>query len=149
MYHLFWQEGDDIIAYRLRTLLTGSKNSSCLATQTLKKHSNKVAEITPALMETTKKLIESLYMDDSTLNEDDEDSAVETYYKARKICKAGGFELIKWESNSPALISSILTEDLVKTEMGLAGVISKAQKCWVFLTSLTYPCVSLTCFFIP
>ena len=38
MYNLLWQEEGEIIAYRLQTLLTGSKDASFLATQTLKKH---------------------------------------------------------------------------------------------------------------
>ena len=66
-------------------------------------------------------------MDDSTVNEDNEESAIETYHKARKIFKAGGFELIKWASNSPKLISAI-PKDLAETEEGPDGVISKAQK---------------------
>ena len=76
MYNLLWQEEEKIIAYRLRTLLTGSKDASFLATQTLKKHLNKIAETAPMLKETCEKLIESLHMDNSTLNEDDEESAV-------------------------------------------------------------------------
>ena len=76
-------------------LLTGSKDASFLATQTLKRQFNKVAENTPSLNETCKKLAESLYMDDSTINEDDESSAIETYHKARQIFKAGEFELPK------------------------------------------------------
>ena len=79
-------------------------------------------------MDTCKQLIESLYMDNSTSNQDEEDSAVETYHKDRKITKVGGFELIDWVSNCPALISRILTEDLAETEMGPAGDISKPQK---------------------
>jgi len=47
------------------------------------------------LKETCEKLIESLYMDDSTLNEDDKDSAVENYRKAPKIFMVGSFKLIK------------------------------------------------------
>ena len=78
--YLPWQQEDNIIAYRLRTLLTGSKDASFLATQTLKKHLNKVAENTPSLKETCKKLIESLYMDDSTINEDTENATIETYH---------------------------------------------------------------------
>ena len=39
-----------------------------------------------------------------------------------------GFELIKWASNSPKLISAIPKEDLAETEEGPDGVISKAQK---------------------
>ena len=125
-----------IVAYRLRTLLTGSKDASLLATQTLKKHLHKIAETNPTLKRTCEKLIESLYMDDSTVNEDNEESAIETYHKARKIFKAGGFELIKWASNSPKLIRDIPKEDLAETEEGPDGVISKAQKCLASHTSL-------------
>ena len=67
-------------------------------------------------------------MDDLTLNEDDEDLAVETHHKARKTFNAGGFELINWASNSPTLIGNIPAEDLVETERGPAGAISKPQK---------------------
>ena len=83
------------IAYRLQTLLTGPKDASFLATQTLKKHLKEIAETVPMLKETYEKLIESLYMDDSTLNKDEEQSAAELYHTARKIFKIGGFELVK------------------------------------------------------
>ena len=75
-------------------------------------------------------------MDDSTLNENDEDSEVETYHKARKIFKARGFELIRWASNNPTLISSIPTEDLAETELGPTEATGKPQKCSVCLTYL-------------
>ena len=87
-----------------------------------------MAENTPSLKETCKKPVESLYMDDSTINEDDESSAIETYHKDPQIFKAGGFETVKWDSNSPTLISKILEEDLAETEVGPSGIINEPQK---------------------
>ena len=57
MYNLIWQQGDDIVAYQLRKLLTGSKTASFLASQTLKRHFNTVPQNTPSLKETCKKLV--------------------------------------------------------------------------------------------
>ena len=106
------QEYDKVVAYRLRTISTGQKDTSFLATQTLKKNLVKIAVNSTELQKICEKLSYSLYIDDLTLNEDSEEVAFIIYNNGRKVFEAGGSELIKCARNSLALIEHVVKQYL-------------------------------------
>ena len=57
--------------------------------------------------------LNSLYVDDYVSTFESQEEAFESYKKLKSCFKEGGFNMTKWESNSPDLVEDIAQESLV------------------------------------
>nr|XP_037877020.1 uncharacterized protein LOC119630728 [Bombyx mori] len=94
--------------YRLRTVTFGVKSSPYLALRTIKQLAQDEAEwfklASPVLLN-------DVFVDDVVSGEDSEVSALALQQELIGICRAAGFELRKWHSNSPALLAAVLPSE--------------------------------------
>ena len=87
----------EIVQCRFNHLVFGLRSSPSILGATIKHHLELYRRSEPKLV----KLIEkSLYIDDRLSGELNEDNAYEIYKKSKKMMAEGGFNLIKWKTNS-------------------------------------------------
>ena len=88
------------VVYRFCRVVFGVTSSPFLLNATIKQHLQKYANGNPELV---KALLNSLYVDDMTSGESTVERRFDLFVNSRKIMAEGGFNLRKWQSNSPQL----------------------------------------------
>ena len=88
------------VVYRFCRVVFGVTSSQFLLNATKKQHLQKYANGNPELV---KALLNSLYVDDMTSGESTVERGFDLFVNSRKIMAEGGFNLRKWQSNSPQL----------------------------------------------
>ena len=88
------------VVYRFCRVVFGVTSSPFLLNATIKQHLQKYANGNPELV---KALLNSLYADDMTSGESTVERGFDLFVNSRKIMAEGGFNLRKWQSNSPQL----------------------------------------------
>ena len=94
----------EIVEYRFNRLVFGLRPSPSILGETIAHHLNLFKQSEPEMFELLSK---SLYVDDLLTGEDNDERAFTVYQKSKKIMASGGFNLRKWNSNSPTLLKSI------------------------------------------
>ena len=88
------------VVYRFCSVVFGVTSSPFLLNATIKQHLQKYANGNPELV---KALLNSLNVDDMTSGESTVERGFDLFVNSRKITAEGGFNLQKWQSNSPQL----------------------------------------------
>ena len=88
------------VVYRFCSVVFGVTSSPFLLNATIKQHLQKYANGNPELV---KALLNSLNVDDMTSGESTVERGFDLFVNSRKIMAEGGFNLQKWQSNSPQL----------------------------------------------
>ena len=88
----------EIVVYRFCRLVFGLKPSPAILGATIKRHLLNCSESEP---EVIKVLGNDLYVDDLATGTDSEDEAVSLFKSAKSVMSKGGFNLRKWNCNSP------------------------------------------------
>ena len=100
-FHRFlWRDFNSKIApktYCMTRLIFGDVSSLFEAIATVQHHAEVNKESFPKASETIK---ENMYVDDCLPGAEDNESAFQLYKESTAIMKSGGFELVKWASNS-------------------------------------------------
>lgn len=95
--------------YYLQTVTYGVSSSPYLALRTLQELA---CQEKHSLPKAATALQDQFYIDDGILGSHDLDSALSLQSELIELMKRGGFELSKWASNHPALLSNISTCDI-------------------------------------
>ena len=88
----------EVVVYRFCRLVFGLKPSPAILGAAIKHHLSKYSTSKP---ETTKVLENDLYVDDLATGTGSEDNTMRLYKSAKEVMNQGGFNLRKWNSNSP------------------------------------------------
>lgn len=96
---------DPIAAYTLNTVTFGLKPSPWLALCTIKQLTLEEAKTYPLAATVVDR---DIYMDDLATSLSDEDEAHTLSSQLKEMFNSGGFELVKWCSNSLSLLEHIL-----------------------------------------
>ena len=90
--------------YRFRRIVFGVTSSPFILNATLKHHLENYEQVD---LEIITKLLNSLYADDINTGGYSENEVVRMYQVSKAIMKDGGFNLRKWQSNSPRVMQDI------------------------------------------
>ena len=104
------EENPGLMLYRFFRVVFGVNASPFLLNATLKYHISQY-EADPGLVQN---LLNSFYVDDLVTGERGVEECVSLYQKSKKCLLEGGFNLLKWISNSPKLLE-LICEDQVGT----------------------------------
>ena len=113
----------DIVVYRYTTVVFGNTSSPFSLGIVLQKHLEQFES------DTASDLNDKLYMDNLVTGVDTEQQALNYYYTARAIMKAGGFNLRQWLSNSDDLnrITEIEGTQTKSTTVSVLGQLWNAE----------------------
>ena len=94
-----WYDTNDlkIVIYRFLRVVIGLTSSSFLLNSTIRHHFSKYIQSERKFIE---KLLEDLYVDDTTSGTKSIEECKEFYVKAKTMMAEAGFDLIKWKTNS-------------------------------------------------
>ena len=109
MLRFLWFDDPDrdrpkIAQFRFNRLLFGLRPSPSILGATIAHHLRLYKQSEPEMAALLKK---SLYVDDLLSGAGDDEKALEIYHKSKRIMAGGGFNLRKWNSNSPNVMSEI------------------------------------------
>lgn len=94
----------EISYFKFTPLVFGLRPSPAILGSVITHHLRKYQEQYPNLVQST---LDSLYVDDLIGGVDSGEQGFHLYQKAQEIMTAGGFNLRKWNSNSPELMEQI------------------------------------------
>ena len=123
-------EHPNIMQYRFCRLVFGLTSSLAILSSVLMHHLTQQKD-PKSLVHVL--LAESLYVDDFVAGAMNDEEAFEIYHKARQIMKAAGFNLRKWNTNSPTLkikIESELRGALGNGDTHLVAELKILGLCW-------------------
>ena len=108
-FRFLWFDSPDwdrpkIAQFRLNSLLFGLWPSPLILGGTIAHHLSLYKQSEPDMQRFSKK---SLNVDDLLSGAGDDGKALEIYHKSKRIMGDGGFNLRKWNSNSPNVMSEI------------------------------------------
>ncbi len=112
---LWWPEGDltqPLVEYRMVVHLFGATSSPSCASYALRRTAEDARHEVPQELVDT--VLHNFYVDDYLNSVSTETHAIVLAEQLRNLCSRGGFRLIKWISNSRAVLSSIPIEDRAK-----------------------------------
>lgn len=95
---------DPLLIYELNTVVFGLNSSPYLALRTIHQLASDEAESYP---EASKAVLRDMYMDDYVTSVSKIVDAKILFQQMVGLFKAGGFELVKWSSNSSELLSEV------------------------------------------
>ena len=109
MLRFLWFDDPDrdrpkIVQFRFNRLLFGLRPSPSILGATIAHHLRFYKQSEPEMAALLEK---SLYVDDLLSGAGDDEKALEIYHKSKRIMAGEGFNLRKWNSNSPNLMSEI------------------------------------------
>lgn len=109
MVHFLWfdkpeQDRPKMVQFRFNRLLFGLRPSPSILGATIAHHLSLYKQSEP---EMTALLEKSLYVDDLLSGAGNDEKTLEIYHKSKRIMADGGFDLRKWNSNSPKVMSEI------------------------------------------
>ena len=109
MLRFLWFDDPDrdrpkIAQFRFNRLLFGLRPSPSILGATIAHHLRLYKQSEPEMAALLEK---SLYVDDLLSGAGDDEKALEIYHKSKRIMAGGGFNLRKWNSNSPNVMSEI------------------------------------------
>lgn len=117
---------DEIKTYEMRVVAFGIRSSPYLALRTVKQLVTEEGERYPLAAEFVSR---DLYMDDYCCSIDSDTEAIQLYYESVDLFKSGGFDIVKWSSNTDLVLQNIpvekrLTGDAVvfKSETKILGI---------------------------
>ncbi|KMQ86040.1 hypothetical protein RF55_15095 [Lasius niger] len=110
LQRIFWRSDikAEMSEFRLNTVTYGLACAPFLAVRTLQQLARDEAERFPL---GSSVLLQDVYVDDVLTGADTIEEAMDTQDQLIGLCKAGGFPLKKWASNSAELVSNIPAED--------------------------------------
>jgi len=112
---LWWPQGDTDdapVEYRMTVHLFGAVSSPSIANFALRKTAQDNASNFPP--EVTNTIMEHFYVDDCLKSMPTELEAIELISNLTEVCHRGGFHLLKWISNSRAVLDAVPQEDRAK-----------------------------------
>ena len=147
MLHFLWfdnpeQDRPRIAQFRFNRLLFGLRPSPSILGATITHHLSLYRQSKPEMAALLEK---SLYVYDLLSGAENNEKTLEIYHKSRRIMADGGFNLRKWNSNSPKVLSEIsnaerLHEDsTVKNKSRSDITIEDDQSCAKTTTGLDNP----------
>ncbi|XP_062713665.1 uncharacterized protein LOC134290523 [Aedes albopictus] len=95
---------DELKTYRLKTVTYGTAPAPYLATRVLNQLAEDEADKYPLA---APKVGKCFYVDDYFSGDDNEQRLVETNHQLIELLRSGGFNMRKWSSNSPTVLSQI------------------------------------------
>ncbi|KAK9501316.1 hypothetical protein O3M35_012053 [Rhynocoris fuscipes] len=95
---------EPIEVYELTTVAFGVKSSPFLAIRTLHELVHWEGHKYPLA---SKAILENFYVDDIACSVENEETALSLYHQLLEILKSGGFDLVKWSSNSTKFLDAI------------------------------------------
>nr|XP_049702858.1 uncharacterized protein LOC126055941 [Helicoverpa armigera] len=98
-----FNENEPLLTFAFNRLPFGLKSSPFIAMRTVRQ----LASDSPHYPEAAKVAETSLYMDDLVYSVNNEENAIRISHDLIKMFKSGDFDLVKWCSNSPALLNSL------------------------------------------
>ena len=111
-----------IMTYRFTRVVIGVTASPFLLSGTIKHHIEKYHEEDPEFVH---KFLSSIYVDDLSSGDEDDNAAYELYIKSKQRLSEGGFNLRKFLSNSPILLQRIQqNEDTVAISQSTTYVVN-------------------------
>ena len=121
VHRFLWRDFDTKIepkTYCMTRLTFGDVSSPFEAIATVQHHTEVNKESFPKASETIK---ENMYVDDCLTGAEDNESVFQLYQEATGMMKSGGFELVKWASNSKEVLVRIpqdqrATKNVIETE---------------------------------
>ena len=116
LHRFLWRpHPEGVVQYYCMNRLTfGITSSPYLAVRTLQQVAEDHGKQAPIA---SHHILNSMYVDDLMAGADTVDEAVELFNQMRSVLKMGGFDLKKWRSSSPGVISEIPGELLEEVPM--------------------------------
>lgn len=107
---ILWRPSQDqpISTYRLTTVTFGVSAAPYLALRTLRQLAYDEGEKYPLAR---RAILSDVFVDDAVTGANSVHDALALQRELIQLCQAGGFQLRKWSSNHPALLSSVIAEE--------------------------------------
>ncbi|XP_065895895.1 uncharacterized protein [Dysidea avara] len=101
------REDSEVVQFRFTRLVFGMRPSPAILGAVIAHHTHKYHDSQPELCQCIER---SLYVDDLIAGADTIGNAFKLYKTAKSVMSDGGFNLRKWNSNSPSLLTMIKSE---------------------------------------
>ena len=111
VHRYLWREmktSEEPRVYRMQRVTFGVNCSPFLAISTVQSHAKRYQEQFPAA---AKEVLENMYVDDCLTGAENINEAIELQSSLSSLMRAGGFQLVKWASNSDEVIQNIKLEE--------------------------------------
>ena len=113
-----------VVCYRFSRLVFGLVSSPFVLNATIRAHLAKYISDEQFV----RNALNSLYVDDYVSTFESQEEAFESYKKLKSCFKEGGFNMRKWESNSPDLVQDIAKEESLVANLQTESTESKTQE---------------------